>query len=75
MASLELTLREVLLAESYEEAAKLLEKRIADLEATLAWYGEQARLCRLIHREGDAGRHALSSDGGERARRLLAKNE
>lgn len=38
----------------------------------LAWYGEQARLCRLIHSEGDAGRHALSEDGGKRAAEALA---
>jgi hypothetical protein len=37
----------------------------------LAWYGEQARLARLIHREGDAGRHALAADGGKRARAAL----
>ena len=35
MASEELTLREVLLAESYEDAAKLQEQRIAELEAAL----------------------------------------
>lgn len=38
----------------------------------LEWYGEQARLCRLIHQEGDAGRHALNDDGGKRAREALA---
>lgn len=47
--------------------------RIAELEAGLHWYGEQSRLCRLIHSDGDAGRHALESDGGERARALLNK--
>jgi len=38
----------------------------------LAWYGEQARLARLIHSEGDSGRHALSDDGGKRAAAALA---
>ena len=39
----------------------------------LEWYGEQARLCRLIHSEGDAGRTALAADGGKRATAALAK--
>ena len=38
----------------------------------LEWYGEQARLVRLVHREGDAARHALDADGGKRAREALA---
>lgn len=37
----------------------------------LEWYGEQARLCRLIHSEGDVGRHALSNDGGRLAREAM----
>jgi hypothetical protein len=40
--------------------------------AALEWYGEQTRLCRLIHPEGDAGRQALAADGGARARAALA---
>lgn len=40
--------------------------------AALEWYAEQARLCRLIHSEGDAGRHALADDGGKRARAALS---
>ncbi len=54
--------------------------RIAELEAentmlrdALAWYGEQARLCRLIHSEGDAGRQALAADGGKRAQAELSR--
>lgn len=54
--------------------------RVAELEAdntvlrdALAWYGEQARLCRLIHSEGDAGRQALDADGGTRAQVALAR--
>lgn len=42
------------------------------LREALEWYGEQARLARLIHSEGDAGRHALADDGGKRAREALA---
>lgn len=41
-----------------------------EARAALQWYGEQARLARLIHSEGDAGRNALAADGGERARAL-----
>jgi len=45
----------------------------ARLRAALEWYGEQARLCRLIHSEGDAGRHALNNDGGAKARAALGE--
>jgi hypothetical protein len=44
---------------------------VRDMEGALEWYGEQARLARLIHAEGDAGRHALADDGGKRARAAL----
>lgn len=50
-------------------------RRIEELEADLAWYGEQARLARLIHSGGDAGRHALAADGGSRARAILNRGE
>lgn len=56
------------------EAAAHIEaqdERIKALEAGLSWYREQARLCRLIHSEGDQGRHALADDGGKRAASLL----
>ena len=43
----------------------------AGVREALAWYGEQARLARLIHSEGDAGRHALAADGGKLARQAL----
>ena len=46
---------------------------IAGLVEALEWYGEQTRLCRLIHGEGDAGRQALAADGGKRAQSALAK--
>ncbi len=60
----------------YEQESAGLEaalQRIAALAAELAWYGEQARLCRLIHSEGDAGRNALAADGGKRAQAVLAR--
>ena len=44
-----------------------------ELAEALKWYGEQARLCRLIHSEGDAGRHSLSNDGGRRAAAILSR--
>lgn len=44
---------------------------IARLREALEWYGEQARLCRLITSEGDKGRHALDADGGKRAHAAL----
>lgn len=43
-----------------------------DLRSALEWYGEQARLARLIHSEGDVGRHALQDDGGKLAEKVLA---
>lgn len=56
-----------------EAAASILSliARLEALEAELEWYGEQARLARLIHSEGDSGRHALAGDGGKRARAAL----
>lgn len=56
----------------YQVEAEGLRARVAALETELAWYGEQARLARLIHSEGDAGRHAIAADGGERARAALS---
>jgi hypothetical protein len=41
------------------------------LREELAWYGEQARLCRVTSSEGAPGRHALQADGGKRARAAL----
>lgn len=51
------------------------EALISELREALGWYGEQARLARLIHSEGDAGRHALADDGGKRAEALLTRTE
>jgi hypothetical protein len=42
-------------------------EKAARMGEALEWYGEQARLARLIHSGGDAGRHALAEDGGKRA--------
>ena len=44
-----------------------------ELYAALEWYAEQSRLARSIYSEGDEGRHALASDGGEKALAALAK--
>ena len=46
---------------------------VRELVEALDWYREQARLARLIHSEGDKGRHALQGDGGKRAAAALAK--
>jgi hypothetical protein len=62
------------LGEQLIEAADLIatmQAREAELVGALEWYGEQARLCRLIHREGDEGRNNLSADGGAKAARTL----
>jgi hypothetical protein len=53
-------------------AAAALREENGRLRAALEWYGEQSRLCRLIHSEGDAGRNALAADGGKRAKEALA---
>lgn len=54
-------------------AFEALRERVAVLEEALDWYGEQARLARLIHSEGDLGRWALAEDGGKRARNALKR--
>lgn len=56
---------------SAEARVKALEAHREKLERVLTWYGENARLCRLIHSEGDLGRNNLAADGGERARAAL----
>lgn len=53
-------------------ADPLADPRVKALVEALEWYREQARLARLIHSEGDAGRHALQADGGKRAAAALA---
>jgi hypothetical protein len=53
-------------------ADPLADPRVQALVEALDWYREQARLARLIHSEGDAGRHALQADGGKRAAAALA---
>lgn len=62
-------------ADAIEALAAKDKARIERLEAALRWYGEQARLARLIHSEGDAGRNALARDGGEYARAALEDGE
>ena len=56
---------------AFADRLKQVEAERDALKAELEWYGEQARLARLIHSEGDKGRHALQDDGGKRARRAL----
>jgi hypothetical protein len=53
-------------------ADPMADPRVQALVEALDWYREQARLARLIHSEGDAGRHALQADGGKRAAAALA---
>lgn len=48
------------------------QEQLKVMREALEWYGEQSRLCRLIHSEGDTGRHALAADGGKKARAALA---
>ena len=59
------------LIEICREQDKAFEELIRELETALKWYGEQARLARLVHSEGDAGRQALAADGGKKAKQLL----
>ena len=58
-------LEAAIIAEKPDENAQMIE--------ALEWYAENARLCRLIHSGGDAGRRALAADGGARARAVLSK--
>lgn len=53
------------------DIARSQERAQARIQETLKWYGEQARLCRLIHSEGDKARNALAADGGKRAQDAL----
>jgi hypothetical protein len=61
--------REALQAERDEALS-----HIKVLEKALDWYGENARLARLIHAEGDLGRYNLAHDGGDRARQALSQS-
>lgn len=72
--------RQIVASRWHERASLVAERdaahaRAERLEGALSWYGEQVRLCRLIHSGGDAGRHALADDGGKRARAALATQE
>lgn len=53
-----------------EDAARLALEAV-NMARALLWYGEQARLARLIHSGGDVGRQALAEDGGRNAREVL----
>ena len=71
---------EVAVASSPQIAALIVRavNGLGEVEAmrkALEWYGEQARLCRLIHSDGDPGRHALQADGGKRANAALSRGE
>ncbi len=62
-----------LLASDIEALIRYPSPHVAELHEALAWYGENARLARLIHSGGDPGRHALAGDGGKRAQAILAR--
>lgn len=57
------------------ELIRQLREQNGEMLSLLKWYRDHARLTRLIHSEGDAGRHALANDGGEKANTLIAKVE
>ncbi len=62
------------LAADWDAAADALtaaEAKVARMGEALEWYGERARLARLIHSGGDPARFELSDDGGKRARAAL----
>ena len=58
--------------QSAEDEIKRLHALNSQMLEALEWYAEQTRLCRLIHKDGDAGRHALATDGGIKARAAIA---
>jgi hypothetical protein len=62
-------------AHDLEDQRDALQAENARLRDVLEWYGEQARLCRLIHSEGDTGRNALANDGGKKASAALEAKE
>jgi hypothetical protein len=62
-----------LLASDIEALLRYPSPYVAELRETLAWYGDNARLARLVHSGGDPGRHALAGDGGKRAQAMLAR--
>ncbi|MNU26963.1 hypothetical protein D3C71_153470 [compost metagenome] len=62
-----------LLASDIEALVRYPSPYVDELREALAWYGDNARLARLVHSGGDLGRHALAADGGKRARAILAR--
>jgi hypothetical protein len=55
--------------------ATAAEAKVARMGEALEWYGERARLARLIHSGGDPARFELSDDGGKRARAALQSED
>ncbi|NTF16831.1 hypothetical protein G6L37_00130 [Agrobacterium rubi] len=64
-----------LLASDLEGLVRHASPHVAELREVVAWYGENARLARLVHSGGDAGRQAIAGDGGKRARAILAATD
>jgi hypothetical protein len=62
-----------LLASDIEALIRYPSPYVDELREAIAWYGENARLARLVHSGGDPGRHALAGDGGKRARAILSR--
>lgn len=52
-----------------------LRAEVVRLRGALEWYGENTRLARLSHSEGDLGRDNLARDGGKISRAALAPEE
>jgi hypothetical protein len=61
----------IALAPDMAQAILDMQAEVERLRAALEWYGENARLARLIHSGGDSGRAALANDGGKRAIAVL----
>jgi len=69
----ELMIQHMRRAEAAEAEVKKLTATVERMRGALEWYGEQSRLARLIHSEGDAGRYAIAADGGKRARAAITE--
>lgn len=50
-------------------------REIERQRATLDWYADKAKSCRLIGAGGDEARAALHDDGGRRAREALGSDK
>ncbi|CAB3665412.1 hypothetical protein LMG26696_03594 [Achromobacter pulmonis] len=51
------------------------QQRAGDAYEALSWYAEQVAGCRKFGPDGEAARHALDRDGGERARAALSATQ